>query len=256
MSAPSVAKTVALAAWLAAATASAQTNTAERVSAFAKLPNWTGIWIADDGVMSELGLSGRSPGGEADFAKLKLNAPLPYNAEWAARVDALRNRPGRETDKECGFPFPFVMESPWVFQFLVTPEETAMIVGGREIRHIYTDGRDHPKPEDLWPTPWGDSVGRWDGHVLIVDTVAVQQSRFPPIVSDQARFSERIEMVSPDRMVNVLSIVDPEALTAPWTVTIPYKRVTELDRMVHGDCTENDRNPVVEGKLTIAPATR
>ena len=46
----------------------------------------------------------------------------------------------------------------------------------------------------------------------------------------------------------------PVALTRTWKTTIPYQRVAGLDRMVHGDCEENDRNPVVDGKLTIAPA--
>jgi hypothetical protein len=50
-----------------------------------------------------------------------------------------------------------------------------------------------------------------------------------------------------------LTIDDPLAFTHPWTLTIPYKRVTNLDRLIHGDCKENDRNPVVDGKLTIAP---
>jgi len=98
-----------------------------------------------------------------------------------------------------------------LFQFLLTPEETVMTWGGREIRHIYTDGRGHPSADDVWPTPWGDSVGYWEGQALVVDTAAVQPSRFP------------------------------------------YERVTDLDHMVHGLCDEDDRNPIVDGKLTIAP---
>jgi hypothetical protein len=30
--------------------------------------------------------------------------------------------------------------------------------------------------------------------------------------------------------------------------------VTDLDRMTNYDCTENDRNPVVDGKLTVTPS--
>jgi hypothetical protein len=36
-------------------------------------------------------------------------------------------------------------------------------------RTVYVDGRDHPR--DLKPTLLGHSVGRWDGDVLVVDTV-------------------------------------------------------------------------------------
>lgn len=231
-----------------------QPDGGDRARVFAALPNWTGYWIADDGVENALGVSGRTEHGAADFAKMKLNAPVAYTPEWAAKVDAARKDAARELGKECGFPFPFMMESPWVLQFLITPEETAVIVAGREIRHIYTDGRTHPSAEDIWPTPWGDSVGGWDGHELRVDTIAVQPSTFPPMLSERAHFTERIRMVSPERIEDELTVEDPLALARTWQTTIPYQRVAGLDRMVHGDCQENDRNPVVDGKLTIAPA--
>jgi hypothetical protein len=244
----------AAAALLAAAAVAAQKSEQDRVRVFASLPNWTGYWIADDGVENATGVSGRTEKGSADYVKIKLAAPLPYTAEFAAKVAEARKNSRGDTGKECGFPFPFMMESPWVLQFLITPEETDVIVAGREIRHIYTDGRGHPSPDDVWPTPWGDSVGKWEGHVLAVDTIAVKQGTFPPVVSESARFTERIRMVSADRIEDELSVEDPIALTKPWKVTVPYQRVAGLDRMVHGDCAENDRNPVVEGKLTIAPA--
>jgi len=242
-----------VAALLAATPADAQKSEQDRVRMFASLPNWTGYWIADDGVENALGVSGRTEKGAADYAKMKLAAPLPYTADFAAKAAAARKNSAGDTGKECGFPFPFMMESPWVLQFLITPEETDVIVAGREIRHIYTDGRAHPSPDDVWPTPWGDSVGKWEGHVLTVDTIAVKPGTFPPVVSERARFIERIRMVN-DRIEDEITVEDPVALTKPWTVTIPYQRVPGLDRMVHGDCAENDRNPVVDGKLTIAPA--
>jgi len=255
MNAKKIANLCAAAALLVSAAVGAQKSEQDRVRVFASLPNWIGYWIADDGVENVSGVSGRTENGAADFVRMKLAAPLPYTAEFAAKVDAARKNAARsDTGKECGFPFPFMMESPWVLQFLITPEETDVIVAGREIRHIYTDGRAHPSPDDVWPTPWGDSVGKWEGHVLAVDTIAVKTGPFPPMVSERAHFTERIRMVSADRIEDELTVEDPVALTKPWKVTIPYQRVAGLDRMVHGDCTENDRNPIVDGKLTIAPA--
>ena len=34
---------------------------------------------------------------------------------------------------------------------------------------------------------------------------------------------------------------------------LPYTHVTTIDRLIHGDCMDNDRNPVVDGKLTVSP---
>jgi hypothetical protein len=40
--------------------------------------------------------------------------------------------------------------------------------------------------------------------------------------------------------------------TRPWQLNIRYSRVTEIDRIVPWDCA-NDRNPIVDGALTIEP---
>jgi hypothetical protein len=223
-----------------------------RVRAFAQLPDWNGIWMSDDGVMSDLELSGYPA--HLDMSRHILSGKAPFTTAWESRVAAFRAAI-MPTSKDCGFYFPLVMESPWMFEVLITPEETAMIFGGREVRHIYTDGRRHLNADSIWATPWGDSVGKWEGDVLVVDTIAVQPSNFSagPLLSDRARFTERIRMVAPDRIEDDITISDPIALTGPWRLILPYRR-TSLDRLVHGDCLENDRNPMVNGKLTIAPA--
>src|SRR5690606_36620779 len=40
-------------------------------------------------------------------------------------------------------------------------------------RSTYTDGRAHPTGDDLFPTYMGHSIGRWEGDMLIVDTVGM-----------------------------------------------------------------------------------
>ena len=41
------------------------------------------------------------------------------------------------------------------------------------VRNIYTDGREHPK--DLNPSWMGDSIGKWEGDTLVVDTRGFQR---------------------------------------------------------------------------------
>jgi hypothetical protein len=48
-----------------------------------------------------------------------------------------------------------------------------------------------------------------------------------------------------------MTIDDPVAFARPWTVVIQYRRLKDIDRLIPYDCEENDRNPVVDGKLTI-----
>jgi len=72
-------------------------------------------------------------------------------------------------------------------------------------------------------------------------------------LSDQAHFIERIRMVSANELENRMTIEGPVAFVRPWQITIRYHRIMSLDRFIEFNCTENDRNPIVNGRLTIAP---
>jgi hypothetical protein len=232
----------------------------KRASVFAKLPNWTGIW--ETKAWTQRTAAGRPAGGMAEVrSKSVMMGHPPYKPDWEKRYQAGKaataaSEAGR---KVCSFSFPQNMESPALFQVAITPEETLFVFATPDVRHIYTDGRPHTEPDLLWPTRMGDSIGHWEGDTLVIDTIA--RAADAPIaiaspglnVSEQARFVERIRLVSPNRLEDQLTIIDPVALTKPYTVTIHYRRAQDMPRLIPHDCFENDRNPVVDGKLTIAP---
>lgn len=56
-----------------------------------------------------------------------------------------------------------------------------------------------------------------------------------------------------DRIQNQSDHRRPIAFAEPWQFTLIYVRVSGIDRFSNYDCDENERNPVVEGKLTITP---
>jgi len=159
-----------------------------------------------------------------------------------------------------------------MFEVLPTAKETALIFSSREIRHVYTDGREHPGKDDLWPTPWGDSIGHWEGDTLVIDALAVK-SAFPgrdgisvnafggieemqtvALLSSDAHFVERIRMLDKDHLEDRITIVDPKNLTEPWHLRRTYQRVAHIQRMVYEDCEGEERNPIVDGKFTLTPA--
>ena len=82
----------------------------------------------------------------------------------------------------------------------------------------YTDGRPHPK--DLAPTWMGDSVGKWEGDTLVIDTVGFNDKTWLDAVghphSDQLHLVERIRRVNHDTLTINLTIDDPKAYTKPW----------------------------------------
>jgi len=248
------------------------------VRTFAALPNWTGLWETDASaaMLSQLGGAHDELSSEealrADFKRVVLLGNPPYNAEWQkkaaesqekaakARKSGRASAPRAVCSAGLWGGFPAVMDSVVpddTFEAVVTPEETLFIFPDGEVRHIYTDGRPHPKPEDLWPTRMGDSIGRWQGATLVVDTIARKAGPIFPLfsadLSGRAHFTERIRRLDADTMENRMTIDDPLRFVRPWDLTIVYKRVTNLDRMIETNCSENDRNPLVNGQFVVAP---
>ncbi len=249
-------------------------------AASAELPDWSGQW-------ENVGATPSPDGGfyeplEQVLSELTWSPPLTPETQAAVDTVVAAQRKAREAMRQgidpggavtaCTFGYPTLMlESPLMFEILPTPSETALIFSSREIRHVYTDGREHPGKDDLWPTPWGDSIGHWEGETLVIDTIAVR-SAFPgrqrvmviafggiedaqtiAFLSPEARFTERIRMTDEDLLENQITIVDPANLTAPWHMTRTYRRVENIHRMVYEDCEGEERNPIVDGKFTLTP---
>jgi hypothetical protein len=242
-----------LAALLAATAlpAHAAQNSAKRAQAFAKLPDWSGLWLA--------GSIDEDAGGNLNNDPIKFRRHPPYNAEWeAAYQKRLVELKTKET-RGCLIDFPIVMESPQPFKMIVLPEETDYLSGDGMWRQIFTDGRPHPPKDRLWPTVTGHSIGHWEGQTLVVDTVARSPgwTRFIESVnfSDQARFKERIRMTGKDTMEDQMTIEDPVAFTKPWALTLTYNRVTFLDRLDPYYCELDERIDYDKtGKMVIKPA--
>jgi hypothetical protein len=253
--------------------ADAELTGPQRERALAKLPNWTGIWETESAARL---LTSHAQ----QFEPPKLWGKPPYNAEWAKKMASAHPQgappggappggapPGGVFDlpptaKMCAaVGFPAIMESPvpdYLFEILVTPEETVLLATDGSARHIYTDGRAHPQADDLWPTTLGDSIGRWEGKTLVIDTIARTAGPVGPVpgvadLSEQARFTERLRLIDADTMQDDLTIDDPARFAHPWQLSIRYQRVKDLSRLIGVNCTENDRNPVVNGKIIISP---
>jgi hypothetical protein len=228
---------------------------AARVKRFAALPDWNGIWVSDG---AEVDISGYPPVGSSGFNLKLLGGKAPIKPELQAKMSAqLAAAMAADAKRKAqGWGFPLMMEGIAPMQFLVTPEETLILNFYRDLRHVYTDGRQHLPEEDRWPVPWGDSVGHWDGDTLVIDTVSVQlDAIFPTRVlplTDDAHFVERVRRTGPDHLEVQMTIEDPAVLAKPWVVHFSYKRATGLDRLIH-NAFDNDRSTVEGNSMTIAP---
>ena len=129
-----------------------------------------------------------------------------------------------------------IVQSPDVFAILFENQHT--------FRIIHTDGRSHPK--DLDPTWFGDSVGKWEGDTLIVDTVGVDDRTWLDTAghehSDQLHLIERFQKMDNNKIKWTVTFEDPKFFTEPWSVTLPITR-QNTDIMSYS-CEENEKDRV------------
>ncbi|HKV05843.1 MAG TPA: hypothetical protein VJO53_12160 [Candidatus Acidoferrales bacterium] len=250
------------------------------------MPDWSGQWEI-------VGVTPNASGGlQESFEQVlkEMQWSPPNKPEVQARLDQIAAAMMKSFEAQdqgaippangptCTWGFPAVMiDSPLMFEILPTREETVLIFSGREVRHVYTDGREHTPKDELWATPWGDSIGHWEGDTLVVDTIAVKSAargaapdllpviafggggtagyrmRIVANLSSQARFVERIRMADKGHLEDRITIIDPASLAGPWHLSRTYRRVANVHRMVYEDCEGEDRNPIVNGHYTIVP---
>ena len=160
----------------------------------------------------------------------------------------------------CWFPgVPRIMQSPYPSQWVQTP---ALLVILFEYMHTFRsiplNGRAHP--DRMEPAFMGDSVGRWEGDTLVVDTTNLKG---PPWTwldtaghqhSDQLHVIERFDR-APDNIQYEFTVDDPPMYSKPWThrrTIRPLKITAGLPELLEYNCDENNRD--VQHLISTKPA--
>ncbi len=218
------------------------------------LPNWSGIWqmigptIFDRATVEPPDARAGRPG---------VREHPPYNVQWEAKYLANIEKVRRDRFPDpltiCGTSpgFPRTMNLPGAIEFIVRREQVWILTeDGPSITRIFTDGRSHPPPDEMWPTYSGESVGEWVGDTLVFETISLKGEgdtildRTGLVLSEQARITTRLRRIDDSTMEARMIIEDPEALTDAWLVTKQYELLPSGSRMFDVSCAENNRNPV------------
>jgi len=93
--------------------------------------------------------------------------------------------------------------------------------GNRNWRLIYLDGRAQPKIEDATSTYFGDSVGRWYGGTLVLNTLGFNErfwfSNGGLPHTETLHLTERMSRLDFNTLKYEVTVDDPGAYTRPWT---------------------------------------
>jgi hypothetical protein len=97
------------------------------------------------------------------------------------------------------------------------------MLGGTRV--IPTDGRPHVGAAIR---QWlGDSVARWDGETLVVETTNFTDKILYRGAAENLRLVERFTRVGQGEIDYRVTVTDPTTFTRPWTLAIPYVHTGE-----------------------------
>jgi hypothetical protein len=137
--------------------------------------------------------------------------------------------------------------SPFLQKFVQTPTLLVILDEGNihSYRQVFLDGRPHlDDPGPLW---MGDSIGKWDGDTLVVDTVGFNDKAWLDLQghprTEKAHIIERFTRPELGRMNIEITIDDPGAYSKPWKVMESSQLAPgwEIQEYI---CNENNRDVV------------
>ena len=118
--------------------------------------------------------------------------------------------------------------------------------------------RPHKGADDLYPLFYGDSIGHWEGDVLVVDTISLGATAALDLIaphSDALHVIQRFHRVSYDTLKDELTFDDPKAFTHPVTGTAVFKLHPDWELNEY-ECT-NERMVIdSQGNQVVAPAAK
>ena len=125
--------------------------------------------------------------------------------------------------------------------FFQMPDKVVMIYSGdQQVRHVYLNVA-HAKT--VRPSWYGESVGRYEGDTLVVDTIGlntktvVDNYRTPH--SEKMHVVERWKLIEEGKTLEVtFTVDDPDTYEKPWTAKQRYRRAE--GEMTEQVCSEGN----------------
>ena len=217
-------------------------------------PNWTGFWVTPGGMLEVY----RGPNFGAGRGGVAINVPgsrqrregvpemkSPYKEQYDAYLNETPGPATRDAGALCSpVGMPAMMGMIYGMEILQTPKIVAITSEfGPRTRRIWMN-EPLPALAEIDPTYSGYSVGRWEGNVLVVETIGIRVEQLlggnvPH--SPKLKLTERFLEKEPGVLVVEMTVDDPDAFVAPWketTRTYAYRADFKLQEFW---CSENNR---------------
>ena len=194
--------------------------------------------------------------------------PMPKLKPEAQRLNDLATQAAQQgkafnnATGKCWPPgMPIVMTRVWPIHMIQLPTSIVMISNFEDqVRWVFLDGRTHTDPDIYAPSYNGESIGRWEGDTLVVETKNFEtKNHFVDNVpvSEEFRIVERIRMINDGEGLEIVyTMTDPENWEGEWISTKRYKREHKVDFLeVHCLPDLNDGILGTSDKYSTLPET-
>jgi hypothetical protein len=147
----------------------------------------------------------------------------------------------RSSCMPAGIPWFLAYGGAQPYYFIQMPKQVWMIFSGdQQVRRIYLDVPHSAKPKPSW---YGESVGRYEGDTLVVDTIGLSDKTFVDPYrtphTDKLRVIERWKVINDGKNLEVqFTVDDPDTYYQPWSGLRRY-RASDRD-YAEEVCAENN----------------
>ncbi len=155
---------------------------------------------------------------------------------------------------------PIMMTRVWPVSMIQMPTSIFMSSELRNsLRSIDLDGRPHTDPDIAVRSFNGESIGRWEGDTLVVDTTNFVadhhwiHDRLGIPASDELHIVERIRMVEEGKRLEIeFTLTDPKGWEGDWKIMKRWSRVDDRD-ISEVECLPdlNQHMPTVHSKDNV-----
>jgi hypothetical protein len=217
-------------------------------------PDFNGVW--DHPRTSDVTKTFNGCGSQTPGCKQEGAGELPYTE---AGLKQWKDVEGRFDYSAYCLPWGYTRAwgTEYPVEIMQTPARVAILFESNNIFHVIpTDGRDHPK--DLEPSWMGNSVGKYEGDTLVVDSMGyngktwIDTAEHP--MSDAMHVTERYRLIDADHIAYEVTWEDPKTYTRSFKNSRVFSRMKPGSELMEYWCMENNKD-LLEGHLKkrVAP---
>ena len=204
----------------------------------------------------EVDAQGRESNGRVNVVEWRDPNFKPWVAEKMKAIadEALKDIIRPTPQASCwpgGTPGQMIFNEPMFI--LQTPEKVTLLYQRDHfVRHIYMNVPHSKNPKPSW---FGESVGRYEGDELVVDTIGFNDKadldNWGTPHSDALHVTERYKMVEGGKGLHVtFTVEDSKAFNKPWNGVAIFRQVK--GPIIEAACAENNFD-FAEGKMYPIP---